>query len=163
MIQIREATPNDTERLKVLEDHMNRKLRQFYHLSEFGHANYARRLKSQPHLPSKYTILVAVKNQTVVGTIQYHAENGILFLFGLSVHEDFRRQGIAREIMNYLINFAKKQKLTTIRFNTMQITGNVEIFQKIGFVVTNEKTSVLCEGLNGEKIIDVQMEMKFVL
>lgn len=65
--------------------------------------------------------------------------------------------------MNYLINFAKGQKLTDIRFNTMQATGNVEIFQKIGFVNINEKTSVLCEGLNGEKIVDVQMEIKFNL
>lgn len=160
MIQIREATPDDTEHLKILEDHMSRKLRQFYQLSEFGQANYARRLKSQPKLQNKYTTLVACMSQTVVGTIQYNAENGILFLFGLSVHEDFRRQGIAREIMNHLFNFAKTQKLTTIRFNTMRITGNVEIFQKIGFVVTNEKTSVLCEGLNGEKIIDVQMEKR---
>ena len=161
MIQIREANPQDTERLKILEDHMNRRLRQFYQLSEFGHANYARRLKSQPNLPNKYMVLVGCFNQTVVATIQYHAENGILFLFGLSVHEEFRRQGIAREIMNYLIDFAKEQKLKTIRFNTMRITGNVEIFQKLGFTVTSEKASVLCEGLNGEKIMDVQMEMNF--
>ena len=158
MIEIREATPDDTDSLLVLEDHMNRKLRSFYRLSAFGHANYERRLKAQPNLPNKYTILVATKNQTVVGTIQYHAENSLLHLFGLSVHEDFRRQGYAREIMNYLINFAKEQKLTTIRFNTMQITGNVQIFQRIGFSILSEKPSVLCEGLNGEPIVDVQME-----
>jgi GNAT superfamily N-acetyltransferase len=94
-----------------------------------------------------------------VATIQYHAENGILFLFRLVVHEDFRHQGIAREIMNYLVNFAKEQKLTSIRFNTMQVTGNVTIFLKFGFSVISEKPSVLCEGLNGEQVIDVQMEM----
>lgn len=161
MILFREATTQDTEQLKVLEDHMNRKLRQFYRLSEFGQANYERRLKIQPQLPNKYTVIVGSLNQMVVTTIQYQAENGILFLFGLSVHEEFRRRGIAREVMKYLIALVKAQKLKLIRFNTMRITGNVEIFQKLGFIVTSEKASVLCEGLNGEQIMDVQMEMYF--
>ena len=121
-------------------------------------ANQARKLKNQSNAPIKYTALVATLNQKVIGTIYYKAENSILQLYGLSIHEDFRRQGYAREIMNYLINFAKDQKLTAIRFNTMQITGNVQIFQHIGFSVINEKPSVLCEGLNGEPIVDVQME-----
>ena len=105
-------------------------------------------------------MLVAFLNQVAIGTILFSIDNEILNVYGLSIHEDYRRRGFAKELGNYLLNFAKEKNLKAIRCNTMKETGNVEIFQEFGLAIINEKTSILCEGLNGEPIIDVQMELK---
>ncbi len=133
MIQIREATASDSEKLLILKEHMYRKLDKIHRLSALGLANQARKLSNSANAPRKYTVLVALVNEEVVGTVQYYFANGILELFGLSVHEAFRRKGVARELVSHLKKFSQAQNLTAIRLNTMRETGNVPIFQRMGF------------------------------
>lgn len=81
-------------------------------------------------------------------------------LLGLGVHEDHRRQGIARALVNRVIELAAEKRGSAVRVATIKETGDVPIFEKLGFEVAGENTDDSCEGINGEKVTDVEMEKR---
>jgi hypothetical protein len=47
-----------------------------------------------------------------------------------------------------------------MRVATIKETGNVPIFESLGFKLVAENTDDLCEGINGGKVVDVEMERR---
>ena len=60
--------------------------------------------------------IAAFDGNKVVGKVRVFGDGLIwLIIVGLDVHKDYRKQGIAREMMNRIIRFAKKNKYQTVR------------------------------------------------
>jgi GNAT superfamily N-acetyltransferase len=83
-----------------------------------------------------------------------------LRILGLGVHEDFRLKGIARSIIDHIIDLTNTKECISLRLFTIKETGNVPIFERIGFEIVSEQQDGLCEGLNGERVTDVEMELR---
>ena len=61
--------------------------------------------------------LVAISDGRVVGTVQYRIADDHLFVVGLGVHPGYRRQGVARAVMDHLDRIARhpQKRMTTLR------------------------------------------------
>jgi ribosomal protein S18 acetylase RimI-like enzyme len=151
MLDIRKAEPQDTADLKVIIEQELRFLRSVYRPTIAGHANKSR---ISPHL----TRLVGVFEGRVVGTVQYYVQDSFMRLTGLAVHEHYRRRGIARALVNHVLAVAKQMSCPAARLSVIKETGNIPIFERLGFEIAGESADQLCEGLNGEIVTDVIME-----
>ena len=153
MIEIRETPPQDADEVRVIEEHANRFLRRVYRPTLAGHANRTR-------LSRDLTRIVACWGDKIVGTTQYYVEGGIMRLLGVAVHEDYRCQGIGRALVDRAVEWAREEGVSAVRVSTIKETGNVPIFERLGFQVIGENADDLCEGVNGEKVTDVEMEKR---
>jgi len=156
MIEIRQTLPEDTDDLQVILNHEFRFLRSVYRPTKAGHTD-------KSSISRDLTRLVAILRETVAGTIQYYIDNDFMRITGLAVYEVYRRQGIARALVNHVFELAQEKGCLSVRLSTIKETGNVDIFQKLGFEVIGENTDKLCEGINGEKVTDVEMERRLTL
>jgi N-acetylglutamate synthase-like GNAT family acetyltransferase len=91
---------------------------------------------------------------------QYYFDKKFLRILGLGVHEDFRLKGIARSFINHIIDLANTKECFALRLFTIKGTGNVPIFERIGFEIVGEHHDGLLEGLNGEHVTDTEMELR---
>ena len=151
MITVRPATPSDTEQLRTVDALATQTLRQTYRPNR---AALERKAKISPSLSR----LVATIDNHVVGTVQYYEEGDRLRIIGLAVHSDFRRQGIAREIMIALEAIAEGKGSRRLHLYTVKETGNVPVFERLGFHVVAERDDELSESHRYAKLTDVEME-----
>ena len=75
-----------------------------------------------------YYRLVALADDVVVGTVEHDGAGGVL---GLFVHADHRQHGVARALLDALGPRA-------LTLHVIRQTGNVAIFERLGFVVVRE-------------------------
>jgi len=101
--------------------------------------------------------LVAVSDDRVVGTVQYYFQDQSLKIIGLGVHPDFRRRGVARSLISYLVEIGKAKNVNILKLHTIKETGNVEVFRRLGFIVAAERKDVLMESNKFEELTDVEM------
>ncbi len=77
---------------------------------------------------------VAEQDGRAVGCAGMHCVCGECYIDKVAVHPDFRRQGIARELVRYLIDEAVKQ---SGEFVTLEVresnTPAIALYQKLGF------------------------------
>ena len=137
----------------IIGDQMNSFLRKFYQPSEAAHAN-------RKAISEKLIRLVAVVDSRVVGTVQYYPSGDALRLVGLAVLEEYRCCGIARALVNHVLCLARRLSLVCLRVSTVKETGNVPIFQKLGFGVIRETRDGFCVTPDGSSVVDVELEMK---
>jgi len=152
-IQVHDARPQDADDLRIINDQMDLSLRKVYRPTQAGYANRSR-------ISKDLTRIVAVSNGKVVGTAQHYVGDGVLRLLGLAVHEEYRRRGIARALVNRLLDLAEEKGLLAVRISTIKETSNVPIFEKLGFEVVAENHDKLFEGIHGEAVTDVEMEKR---
>lgn len=105
-----------------------------------------------------FTPLVAMLQNRLVGAVEYTLRNTRIYFKALSVHPDFQRRGIARAIIQEMETLGQAKGASHIALNTTKETGNVEIYQKIGFQAISEKEAVLFESHLFDKLTDVYME-----
>ncbi len=92
--------------------------------------------------------LVAEKNSSVVGYVGGLCVDGVTDVLTLTVHPDFRRLGIARELLRRLIDWSRTQKATAMMLE-MRI-GNVEaepLYLAFGFVEISHRDNYYGPGL----------------
>ena len=153
MIKIRKYQSTDKEAVTVLSEQMLRFLRNYYCPTKAG-------LNHKSAIAPDLTRVVAILNQKIVGTTQYYPKNGMLRIISLSVHEEYKRQGIARALINHVCSVAKMRNCSAIRAATIEETGNVIIFKHLGFKVIGKNIDKLCEGINRKKVTDIELEIK---
>jgi ribosomal protein S18 acetylase RimI-like enzyme len=151
-VNVRRSLPEDGEEISVIEEQMLRFLREFYRPTEKGIAN---RQRVSRHL----TRLAAVADGRVVGTVQYYVKNKRYHLLGMAVREEYRSRGVGRALVDFAVKLARAKRSTAVRISTVKETGNVPIFERLGFRVINETPDNHFIGVNGEPVIDVEMEM----
>ena len=102
--------------------------------------------------------LVALDGNDVVGTVQYWTLDDRLHLVGLSVRPDRQRQGIGLELLKRVREIAGEKKLGRLSLCTVEQTGNVPIFLRLGFAVAEKKDAEDTISVSGEPLTDVYME-----
>ena len=148
-ISVREALPEDGPRLREVGGAALRILRRTYRPSP-GRlaARGGRRVGGG-------TELVAVADDRVVGRLTYRREGRYLHLRNLAVDPSYHRRGVARELVETALTRAVEGGLRGLEVETIRETGNVPIFERLGFSVVSETPSELMEGISGETVTDV--------
>ena len=106
------------------------------------------------------TRLVALVDGQIVGTIQCANHSGHLHLIGFAVRPEFQRMGIGRRLIEEAMRLAPEMGHGLVVLETIRETGNVGIFEKMGFEVVGEKVADWCESERYEKVHDVRMERR---
>ena len=150
MITVRLATPEDNDAMAEVSALATETLRETYRLT--------------PHPPSDasdrpaLTRLVAEVEGRIVGTVQYGIRGSRLHIIGLMVRPDHRRKGVARAMIESLALTARDLGMTHLSLYTIRETGNVPIFERVGFAVIREETATWAESDRFDALTDVYME-----
>ncbi|QDT93320.1 GNAT family N-acetyltransferase [Gimesia algae] len=150
-ILIREATPADAAEVTTVFETAFAPLRSIYRPTGAALARQAERAQTG-------TRLVAEIDGKIVATVQYdlHAEH--IHVIGLAVHPDFQRKGIARQLLDWICIRAKNLGQPAVVLDTIRETGNVPLFEKLGFRVTHEETATWCVSEKYQAVHDVKLE-----
>ena len=107
---------------------------------------------ARKHEQRRLPHLVAVVGTEIVGTVEYALGEDRLHLMSLFVLASHRRQGVARALVDELAKLAGTRPLS---LNTIRQTGNVAVFERLGFSVVREEVT---HDLVGESVLhDVYM------
>jgi len=108
------------------------------------------------------TRLVAELEGHVVATVQYDQHETHLHVLGLAVHPDFQRKGIAGCLLDRIVADASQLGLQTVVMETIRETGNVPIFEKLGFRIVQENIAAWCVSETHEQLYFVTMKRTVV-
>jgi len=150
MIIVRPEEVNDYVEIEKVRAAAITTLRETYRPGKHALEN---KIQLRAHLQG----LVAVSDDCVVGTVQYYFQDQSLKIIGLGVHPDFRRRGVARNLVSYLAEIGKTKNVNDLKLHTIKETGNVEVFKRLGFIVAVERKDVLMESSKFEELTDVEM------
>lgn len=106
--------------------------------------------------------VVALLNGHVVGTVQYRLEADRMSLLGLGVHPDFRRRGVAAALVQYLEGIAAESGCRAVALQTVLETGNVTVFERMGFVIESQKPTDLFESEAFSSLTEVAMRKEII-
>lgn len=86
------------------------------------------------------TMLIALKHEQIIGTIHCgHKEKKSSYIRLLYIHKDWRKKGIATELIDHCIKISKESKCETLG---LQVCGNninaIELYKKMGFLFSYE-------------------------
>ena len=70
----------------------------------------------------------------IVGIVEYVTREASIYVRGLAVHPEFRRQGVARAMLSEVARVARQLNLSKLTLSTIRETGNPAIFERLGFV-----------------------------
>ncbi|OXE36401.1 MAG: GNAT family N-acetyltransferase [Phenylobacterium zucineum] len=83
---------------------------------------------------------LAVADGKLVGLIETVPVEGALLIENLAIAPDFQRQGLGSQLMDHAHQLALDQGLVRLTLYTnRRFTGNVELYQRLGFVITGEE------------------------
>ena len=83
-------------------------------------------------------------------------EDHLSFL-GLGVHTRFRRRGVAGALIGQLETIGRNCGCTAVILHTVRETGNVDVFQRLGFLVESEELTTLFESDRFSALSEVVM------
>ncbi len=151
MVDIRKALPIDSEEITRIVSLATETLRKTYRPVNSP--------KSQSKKPmGKLESLVAIENTKVVGVVEYMAEDDCIYFQGLAVNPMFRNRGIARNIIKALEGMARETGKRILKLATIEETGNMRLFEKIGFTVTSRKASKNFQANDCKEVHIITME-----
>ena len=151
MVDIRKSLSIDSEEIARIVSLATEVLRKTYrpnNLSGSGPEKSIEKLES----------LVAIENARVVGVVEYKIEENCIYFQGLAVDPIFHKQGIARNIIETLESTARESGKRKLTMATIEETGNIRIFEKVGFSVTSRKASKSFQGNDCKEVHIVTME-----
>ena len=155
ILTIRQTTSEDDLAVADIERFATAELRKVYRPTA---AASAKRSTLAPDL----TGLVALLDGRAVGAVRYRVAEGRLSLLGLGVHPDFRRRGIAAALGQHLEAIGADSDCAFVSLYTVRETGNVAIFERMGFAVESEGPTDLFESPLGLALTEVFMTKAIV-
>lgn len=108
-------------------------------------------------------VLVALKENMLVGTAEYVRKDDHLYIQGVAVHPEYRNQGVCRALVRAAERIGKDDKLTALALRAIEETGNVGVFKSLGFTVTNRTVAPDHVNAKGGPVIQVDMERKIAV
>lgn len=108
------------------------------------------------------TRLVAEIAGQIVATVQFDQHETHLHVIGLAVHPDYQRRGIAGELLNWIFTHASRIGRQSVVLETIRETGNVAIFENLGFHVVNEVIAAWSVSETHDQLYFVTMERTVV-
>lgn len=151
MMTVDIATPDDVANASAISHAAFSELRTVYRPTETAIANKAERQEEAVHAVAKI-------DQTVVGTLEYFVEKDQLYVIALAVDATFRRQGIARRLIEFVGEVARGLGRSIVATRTIKETGNVPIFERLGFHVVGEEIANWCVSDVHATLHDVHLE-----
>jgi GNAT superfamily N-acetyltransferase len=148
-IVIREFTSADEEDVQLVSKEALATLRKFYAPSAT-----AKKIGSE----SSSIRLVAIYEDRIIGTVIYEEDSTSLYFGGLGVLEDYRRKGVLRILVERLEQIAKRGNFQKLTCATMIETGNVPIFEKLGFQVVSSEITNKFVSPAGQPVTEVRLE-----
>lgn len=111
----------------------------------FEWSNAIERYKEYDDNSDIYQVIVAKINDKIVGTVTFYKINLFTFsfqpsleIFNVCVKEDYRRQGVAKELFNYIFDYARKNGFKQIYLTCLDnaiITQ--KFYESVGFKKMN--------------------------
>lgn len=101
--------------------------------------------------------LVAWQDGRVVGIVECIALANEVYVQGLAVHPDYRRQGVAKALLRHVVAAAQREGKRTLRLSTIKETGNVPVFERLGFAVVRATIAEHFEGVPAGPVTQVDM------
>jgi len=150
-ISVRLARPEDENALQRVGEEAFAAVRRLYRPGPAALENLS---KIAPVLER----LVADDNGQVVGTVRYGTFNDCLRVIGLGVVPQFQRRGIARALVEELARLAKEKGCRALALYTITKTGNVPVFERLGFHVVSECPDEYFVSADGEPLTEAYME-----
>ena len=100
-------------------------------------------------------IFFAIYNKSVVGTMALiPRENGVYELNKMAVNKELRGNGIGNQLINFIIDFAKKKKYkSVILYSNSVLKNSIHLYNKFGFKKIN------IENNTPYKRSDIKMEL----
>jgi predicted N-acetyltransferase YhbS len=86
--------------------------------------------------------LVAEIEDQVCGTVEYELKDDSLHLMALAVTSAHRKRGIARRLIEHLAVLAAGAGKPRLSLYTIAQTGNVAVFERLGFQAIREEPAV---------------------
>ena len=107
----------------------------------------------QEQLPAAMRVVAEVAGR-IVATVEADQGRHNLHLVGFAVHPSFQRQGIGRALVDWI---AAHLTAPAIELATIRETGNVPVFERMGFEVVGEKVADWCHSAQFERLHEVTM------
>jgi predicted N-acetyltransferase YhbS len=152
---IRMATPTDADAAGRVEEEAFATVRSIYRPNAAAHAN---RFAIAPTLER----LVAEVDGRIVGTVRFGVFGDRLRVIGLAVLPELRRRGVARALVEELARVAKLKGCRALGLYTVTKTGNVPVFERLGFRVVSEQPDVYSVSPDGGPLTEAYMEREVV-
>ncbi|MFD2111221.1 GNAT family N-acetyltransferase [Thiorhodococcus fuscus] len=105
-------------------------------------------------------VLVALNGSALVGTAEYIQKEHHVYLQGIAVHSRYRGQGVCRALVLAAGEIAKRNGLPTLVLCAIEETGNVAIFEKLGFEISSRAIAQNHVSPSGGPVTQVEMEWK---
>ena len=104
--------------------------------------------------------VIAIIKENIVGSAEcLICENNVL-VRGLAVSPSYRRQGVARAIIEHIMLIAQKEDKAELVLSTIKETENTTAFLHMGFSVVSEAISEMFESVQGKQVTLVKMRKK---
>ena len=149
MILVREACPDDDAEVQRVFDAAFTPVRRIYRPSEEMLAEV------RTHELER---LVAVEDGDIVGTVRFGIGDDRLRVIGLAVAPAHQRRGIARALVERLIEIALERDCDLLALFTIEQTGNAVVFARLGFEVVSEQPDTSSISVSGDNLIELYME-----
>lgn len=101
--------------------------------------------------------IVATDGGVVVGTVQLCPMGNHLMLVGLAVAPSHWRKGIGLGMVRACERRAWRMGCHQLSLNTIAETGNVPVFEAMGFVSVREEVPAWCESPEDKRLTEVHM------
>lgn len=150
-IRVRKAGPDDEEAVRRVGDEAFSALRSIYRPNAAAHASL---VAAAPSLDR----LVAEDADEIVGTVRFGVSGDRLRVIGLAVDVRHRRRGVARMLTEELVRIAGDRGCRALGLHTVTKTGNVPVFEHLGFHVVSEQLDEYSIGVEGTPLMDAYME-----
>lgn len=116
--------------------------------------------RSRPPSPR----LIAVESTSdgrkkILGSVEYELLPDQLSLMALAVHPEFRRHGIARRLIQKLQHIAAAENIPRLTLWTITQTGNVPLFEHLGFQTLRISPADLFESDLYDTLTEAFMEL----
>ena len=88
----------------------------------------------------RHAVFVLIINDNIVGVLALIKQDQELLLDNVAIHPNYQRRGFGRQLMALAEAHAKTHGLeTVILYTNEQMTENIELYKKLGFVETERR------------------------
>jgi len=104
--------------------------------------------------------LVAEIGGVIIGTLQHAQHQEHVHIIGLAVHPEFQRRGVARALVREVVARAPTLDRDVVVVDTIRETGNVAVFERMGFRTYSEEVARWCASDDFGVVHEVKLELR---
>ena len=151
VIHVRDATAADEPAAREISRRAFAELRAVY-VPTAGLAEAARQESG------RYARLVAEVDGAIAGTLTWAVEGDRVHVRALAVAHAHRRHGVARALVERCAAHGRDRGLRAVSAYAIRETGNVAVFERLGFAVVREQMTATATTPEGRPVTEVYLE-----